>query len=436
MTTHQQDTARLPEVLDGFDLTDQARWAAGIPYDLFARLRREAPVLRHPPGHMPDGDGFWVLTRYEDIALAADGDPVPFSAQGGGGRAGGGSHLEDLEIGVHAGVFLPMTDDPRHALLRTAFTPWTRPSEALVAQLRAAADELVAAAVAQGTCNAADLAERYAARAAALLLGVSPEDRPRVEAWAHQVCGFVDRRTGIADANARRVFAEIQSYAGDLLDDRRRAPRSDATSVLAAAELPEGLGQPPISAAERELNFLHLLMTGIEQPRNTLAGGLEGFLSHPAEWARLRADRGLLPSAVEEVLRWAPPNPFNRRTATRDVRLRDTLVRAGDKVTLWWPSANRDETVFADPDRFDIGRDPNPHLSFGRGTHFCMGDRFARVQIAAFLEALLDRAAELRPAGPASWAPVNKHTVVLDLPVEFLPAASATHHPADDRSQR
>ncbi|MFF4255939.1 cytochrome P450 [Streptomyces sp. NPDC001663] len=441
MTTHQQDTAthddgtrdtgRLPDVLGGFDLTDQSRWAAGIPYELFARLRRRAPVLRHPPGHMPDGDGFWVLTRHEDIALAAGHDPDPFSAQGGGGRTGGGSHLEDLQVGVHAGVFLPMMDNPRHELLRGLFTPWTEPTEPVRARIRAFATELVDEAVAEGTGNAADLAERYAARSIALLLGAEPGDLPQVEVWAHSVCGFVDRRTGVADDNARRVFAEIQSYARRLLAARREAPAADAASVLATAELPADGDQPPISDAERELNFLHLLMTGIEQPRNTLAGGLEGFLSHPGEWARLNADRSLLPTAVEEVLRWAPPNPFNRRTATRDVRLRDVLIRAGDKVTLWWPAANRDEDVFADPDRFDVGRDPNPHLSFGHGTHSCMGDHFARFQIGALLEALLDRVAELRPAGPPVWAPNNKHTVVLDLPVEFVP-----HRPADDRSSR
>lgn len=119
------------------------------------------------------------------------------------------------------------------------------------------------------------------------------------------------------------------------------------------------------------------------------------------------------------------PNPYNRRTATRDVELHGRLIRAGDKVTFWWPSANRDEEVFDNPETFDIGRTRNPHLSFGTGTHFCLGEQVARLEIGLFLEALLDRVAEVRLTGPVVYAPNNKHTVILDMPVELVPAVEA-----------
>ncbi|HEY2694285.1 MAG TPA: cytochrome P450 [Pseudonocardiaceae bacterium] len=408
-------TYRTRPATAGFDLTDQSLFAGGFPYGLFARLRRETPVFFHP-GPRPGADGFWVFTRYSDISLAAARDPGAFSAQGGASRVGGGSHLEDLEIGVLAGVMMPMLDDPRHALLRRAFAPALCLPDA-EARLRGFADDLVAETLAGGTFNAARLAERFAVRCVSALLGVPARDLPQLEYWAASVTGFVNRRTGEVDDDSRRVFAEILSYANALVAAKRVRPDLDATSVLARAELPEGHDQPPITQQEREVNFQHFLLTGVEQPRNTIAGGLHGFATHPDQWRELRADRALLPSAVEEVLRWAPPNPYNRRTATRDVQLRDQLIRAGDKVTLWWPSANRDESVFAGPDRFDVARNPNPHLSFGHGPHHCLGDEFARLQVRVLLEALLARVAEIDLAGPVRWAPNSKHTVVLDLPV-------------------
>ncbi len=404
-------------MIAGFDLTDQSLFANGFPYELFARLRRATPVFFHP-GPRPGEDGFWVFTRYADISLAAAHDPGEFSAQGGGHRVGGGSHLEDLEIGVLAGVMMPMLDDPRHTLLRKVFAPALCMPDAQ-ARLRAFAKDLVDETLAGTTFDAARLAERYAVRCVATLLGVPEQDQEQLAHWASSVTGFVNRRTGKVDDDSRRVFAEILSYANELVAAKRIRPDLDATSVLARAELPECVDASPITQPEREVNFQHWLLTGVEQPRNTIAGGLHGFATHPDQWRALRADRGLLPSAVEEVLRWAPPNPYNRRTATRDVALGDQLIRAGDKVTLWWPSANRDESVFADPDRFDVSRDPNPHLSFGHGTHHCLGDGFARLQIRVLLEELLERVTEIDLAGPVRWAPNSKHTVVLDLPVHF-----------------
>ncbi|NML53642.1 cytochrome P450 [Streptomyces sp. R302] len=413
----------LPAILEGFDLTDHAGFADGIPYGLFARLRAEAPVLRHPAGTLPDGEGFWVLTRHADIA-AASVDPV-YSSQGGGGRRGGGSHLEDLPFGGGlTGSVLAMMDNPRHDVFKHLLGPALATGVTrLEPELRALAAELADRAVARGRVNLVDdYTEPFSLRSVALLLGVPRADWPELEERVHAVLGFTHRATGRVDEASKAVYAGLRSSFTDLLKRKRKRPGDDLTSVLATGELPADSGQPPLTDLERETNASVLLVSGFEQPRNTIAGGLLAFAHHPDQWRELRKDRSLLPTAVEEVLRWLPANPYNRRTLTRDVELHGHLMRAGDKVTLWWPSANRDETVFPDPDRFDIRRDPNPHLSFGHGVHYCLGDSFGRLEIRLALEALLDRVEEIRPAGPEIWAPNNKHTVLLDVPAELVPA--------------
>lgn len=415
VTTNDTAQDPAPAALGGFDLTDQSRFAGGVPYDVFARLRREAPVLFHPAGQMPDGEGFWVLSTHEDIAFAA-ADPA-FSAQGGGGRAGGGSHLEDLQVGVHAGVLLPMMDNPRHDLIKNLLSPAVtgKVAAALEDELRAMAAELVDKALAQGSCDfVTDVSEQFAIRAVALLLGAPRKDWDQLVAWGHEVTGFVDRRTGRPTESSQAVFGAMMAYTGGLLEAKRADPGEDLATVTAVGEVP---GDAPLTPLERASNIMLLLLTGGEQPRNTLAGGVLELARHPEQWRELRENRALVPGAVEEMLRWAPPNPYNRRTATRDVELRGSLIRAGDKVTLWWPSANRDEAVFADPDVFDVHRDPNPHLTFGHGTHYCLGDQVARLEMRVLLEELLDRVAEIEPTGPAVYAPSNKHTVMLDMPV-------------------
>lgn len=423
MTTTPR-SAELPAVLTGFDLTDHARFSDGVPYEVFARLRRQAPLLYHPAGvNSADGEGFWVLSRYDDIA-AVSADPA-FSAQGGGGRKGGGTHLEDMEIGVHAGVLLPMMDDPRHQVFKDLINPSLTGSTSLLDkdELRGHAAELVGAAAARGSVNLVDeLAEPLALRTVAGLFGAPEDIWGRLLTWVHGVVGLANRRTGLPDDFSRTTFMDMAGYFKDLLAAKRETPGKDFGSLLAHGRFPEDSGEPQLTAYEREHNFLVLLMHAYEQTRNVMAAGLLGFAEHPDQWRQLRENRSLLPGAIEETLRWTPPNPYNRRTATRDVDLHGQVIRAGEKVTLWWPSANRDETVFTRPDTFDIGRSPNPHLSFGAGTHDCPGGEAARLALVPLFELLLDRVAEIRLTGPAVHTPYNKHTVLLDLPVELLSA--------------
>ncbi|MFF3662127.1 cytochrome P450 [Streptomyces olivochromogenes] len=421
-TSHQ-----LPEVLGGFDLTDQSGYAAGLPYDLFARLRREAPLLYHPPGHSADGEGFWVLTRHADIAFVTT-DPA-FSAQGGGGRKGGGTHLDDMPVGVHAGVLLPMMDNPRHDAIKHLLTPAVtgRAVAALEERLRGLASDLVADAVARGNAEfVEDVSVPFALRAMAVLLGVPETDWELLTGWVREVLGFTNRRTGEPDARSAAVFRAMQEYFVEFVAARRGTPGDDLGALISAGDLPPATGLPPLTDAERAGNAALFLVTGFEQPRNTIAAGVQAFTEFPDQWRLLREDRALLPGAVEEILRWAPANPYNRRTAVRDVRMHGETVRAGDKVTVWWPSANRDEAVYDEPDRFDVRRTVNPHVSFGHGPHYCLGDEVGRLLIRMVLEELLDRAHEIRPAGPVRWGANNKHTVLLDLPVEFTADSQGT----------
>lgn len=398
---------RLPQVLGGIDLADAAGFAGGVPHELFARLRRAAPVLFHPCGPGRTG-GFWVLTRYVDIAAAA-ADPA-LSAVGGGGRRGGGTHLEDLPTGA----VLFMMDDPRHALIKRTL----RPSFIRPLPLVAHATELVDRAVSTGVVDVVSaVAEPFALHVVCELLGIPERDRPRLARHVRTVVGFTDRRTGRADSRSRATFAAIRRYFQGFISNKRGRPAADLGSVLAMGEVP---GDRPLSTNERELHATVSFVSGFEQLRNTIASALVAFAEHPDQWRVLREDRSLLASAVEEVLRWAPPNPYNRRTATRDLVVGGEHIRAGDKVTFWWPSANRDAEVFTSPEVFDVRRAPNRHLAFGAGTHLCSGAELSRAHLRLVLARLLDRVERINLVGPVVLAPNNKHTVLLNVPATFV----------------
>ncbi|HET9624588.1 MAG TPA: cytochrome P450 [Kofleriaceae bacterium] len=420
----------LPDVLDGFDLADQPRYAHGFPHRVFARLRAELPIFFHPGGKTADGEGFWVITRHDDL-IAAALEPT-FSSQGGGGRAGGGTHIDDLAPGVHAGTLINMMDDPRHQVLRDQVQPGV--DHAVLArlepELRDLADRLVAAAVARGTGDiVADLAGPFALRTALTLLGVPRHDRPRLAGWADISMGFDDRRAGKDTQRSQIARLAMYQYGSALFKTRTADPADDFISRVAHAVMPAESGQRQLSQYEREVFFPIIMGAGTESPRNAIAAGLHAMIEHPAIWRELRADRGLIPTAIEEMLRWSSPTPYNRRTANRDIEFRGAKIAAGQKVTFWWASGNRDERVFADAFTFDIRRAPNPHLAFGHGTHACLGPELGRLELRIMLEALLARVEAIAPSGQVVWAPSNKHTVVLDLPVAYHAVSPAPPAP-------
>lgn len=423
---HDDDASRgqpLPSVLEGFDLTDQARFATGFPHDVFVRLRREAPVVFHPPGQSSDGDGFWVLSRHADIrAAAAD---AALSSRGGGGRPHGGTHIDDARPEL-PGVLFNMMDDPRHQDFKNVMTPAVgrRALAALEAKLRPYVADVVSAIVARGSCDfATEVGAAIGGHAIALLLGIPRQDWPQFAEWTEMLMGFDDREAGRPTERSQAIHMSIYHYGCRLLAANKAEAGDDVTSLLARGELAGVPGEGPLTDLERQTCFCLMALAGTESTRNMIAAGVLALIENPEQWRALRADRSLIPGAVEEILRWTSPTPYNRRTATRDIRIHDTQIRAGDKVTLWWTSANRDEAVFADPFTFDIRRSPNPHLAFGYGSHACFGEHLGKLEMRVVLEAVLDRTEQLEVTGPVAWAGSNKHTVVLRMPVALAPVA-------------
>ncbi len=408
-------------LLDDVDLTDLDRFAAGFPHDVFTRLRREAPVYFHrPTQHTPGGEGFWVLSRYADVQ-AAGADAAAFSSQGGGDRQGGGTLIEDLPLGFAAGVLPNMMDDPRHRRIRNLVTSAVSPRAlaALDAELRARTISILDAIAERGGCDfVLEVAAELPLQASARLLGVPQEDRHRLFRWANATLDYDDRDLGAQSEKTRAAAAEMFAYGRRLIAEKRRAPADDMLSAVVHGRI-EGEGGEPEALTDLELQmFFNLLIAaGSETTRNSIAVGLMALIQYPDEWRALQADRTLLPGAVEEVLRWASSTPYNRRTATRELTLGGQTLRRGDKVTLWWASANRDEEVFTNPFRFDLRRKPNPHLAFGHGAHFCLGANLARMEMRLVFEALLDRFEENALAGPVEWTRSNKHTGVRHMPV-------------------
>jgi cytochrome P450 len=231
--------------------------------------------------------------------------------------------------------------------------------------------------------------------------------------WANVTLDYDNREVGQVDDRLARAQATMFDYAGRLLDTKRAAPADDLLSVVTHATV-DG---KPLTDIEQRMFFSLIIAAGSETTRNSIALGVAALAARPALWEQLRADRSAVPTAVEEMLRWASSTPYNRRTATRDVQMHGIRITAGDKVTLWWASGNRDAAVFADPHVFDIARNPNPHLAFGRGVHFCLGASLARMEMRVMLGALLDRVSALTPTGPIVYVRSNKHTGVRHMPV-------------------
>jgi cytochrome P450 len=388
------------------NLVDPDLYAHGDPFALWRWLRANDPVCWHEPTELP---GFWALTKYDDIR-AVYKDPDTFSSAGG-------ILLRPAVLGADpgGGRTLALTDPPRHRQLRAlvdgAFA--VRSVRALEADMREVASDVVSRAVERGGCDfVTDIAARVPLFVICRLMGV-----PKVD-W-EPIFGLTSRAFGAGDALDRRLaHLEILGYFEDLQRSRARDPQDDLVSVLATATIDGS----PLTQDEIILNCDNLLVGGTENTRIAASGGMLALLEHPAEWAALRSDPALLPSAVEEVLRWTSSATHIMRTAVRPVEIRGRRIEAGDAVTLWNPSANRDEDVFDEPDRFDVRRQPNRHLALGFGEHYCVGVALARAELRLLYDELLRRNVRIELDGE----PVRLSSIVVNglerLPVTFTAA--------------
>jgi cytochrome P450 len=409
-------------VLAEIDFTDLDNFDSGFPHHLFEVHRREAPVWWHAPtAHTPDGEGFWSVASYVET-LEVMNDAETYSSESGGERGGrGGTLLQDLDV---AGLVLNMMDDPRHARIRRLVTSGLTPR-----MVRRLEDELrrrtrvLLDAVGDGESVdfLVDIAAELPMQAICILLGVPQEDRylllQAVEA------GF-DIKEGDASGGSVDPYAaqtKMLEYGAQLVAAKRAAPTDDMLSVAVHATLAD-VDPPQLSDLELYSFFSLLFAAGSETTRNAIAGGLLALLEHPSDLDALRADLGLLPAAIEEMLRWTTPSPSKRRTATRKVELAGHTIEPGDKVLFWEGSANRDEAVFPRAMEFDMRRDPNPHLAFGHGVHFCLGANLARLEMRVMFEELLPAFSSYELAGPVEWTRSNRHTGMRHMPVRLTRA--------------
>jgi cytochrome P450 len=400
-----------------FDLTDLDNFANGFPHELFVVHRAAAPVVWHEPTeHTPDGEGFWSVASYaETYAVMTDAET--FSSETGGDRPYGGTLLQDMPV---AGVVLNMMDDPRHARVRRlvsmGFTP--RRIQLLDDELRRRT-RLLLERIDDGIAfdMLRDVAAELPMQAICILLGVPEADRHQLFEAVEYVFDFRDGRESFeSDDRTTEAQTWMFEYGARLIEEKRSHPVDDMLSVVVHAELPD---EDPSTLTDIELYmfFSLLFAAGSETTRNAIAGGLLALLDRPDQLAALQADPGLLPGAIEEMLRWTTPSPSKRRTATRAVELGGHAIAPGDKVLYWEASANRDELVFEHSMAFDIRRDPNPHLAFGHGLHHCLGASLARLETQVVFTELLSEFGTFELAGDVEWTRSNRHTGIRRMPL-------------------
>jgi cytochrome P450 len=411
----------------GADLTDLDLWARGVPYAEFARLRREAPVAWQDEA--APGSGFWSVTGYADI-VAASRDTATFSS------ARGISFEEPTDEDMLARRTIIDTDPPGHTKLRKIVSgSFTQRAVAVYAHFVEALTSRVldeALVSSGGPFDFVDaVAKEVPIRVLARVMGLPEASLDTFIDLGDRLIANTDPDVtdvvwGRDDTDAYRRFPFRSPYGKQLWDlgreiirDRLRHPGDDLLSTLLRAEV-DG---DRLSEVDLDNFFSILVIAGNETTRIAIAHAVLAFCEHPAQWERLRADPGLLESAVEEVLRWSCPTHFMRRTAAADTTVGGQPIRAGDKVVLWYVSGNRDDAEFDSPDRFDVGRSPNRHLSFGRGgPHLCLGAHLARLEVRVVLAALARRVSAFELAGPPKRIRSNFTNGLRELPVRVRPA--------------
>jgi len=376
----------------GIDLYSPASYAHGHPVGQYAWLRDNDPVHWHPE---PDGPGFWAVTRHEDVK-ALSRDTALFSSRPTIMIDDGSA----MDLGDHT-MMLTM-DPPRHTQYRKLVAP--RFLRRAVARLRPEIERLAAGIVDDvADRDEFDLVEDVAgllpSYVIAEMLGIPRQDG--VELYRLTETIHADPASQPEGAGVAAVF-EMFSYASGVWNAKRAHPGDDLASALVTAEV-DG---HRLDETDFNLFFLLLIDAGGDTTRNLVAGGMDALFEHPGERERLAADLELLPTAIEEMLRWTSPVIYMRRTATADTELGGRQIGAGQKVVLYYGAANRDPRAFDEPERFDVTRTPNDHVAFGGGgQHFCLGAQVARVEIETMFRQLLTRLPDLRKAGQTEWLP-------------------------------
>ncbi|WP_406229335.1 cytochrome P450 [Nocardia sp. NBC_01009] len=375
-----------PSIPAGFDFTDPDLWARGRPVEEFAELRRTAPVWWNAQPHGVSGfddGGYWVVTQLEDIKEISR-HPEIFSSTENTAIIRYQPQITREQIEVQRVIMLNM-DPPAHTksrrIVSKGFTP--RAVESLRRALTERAAAIVADAKRVGSGDFVELvASELPLQAIAELLGVPQQDRKKLFHWSNQMIGADDPEFA---GDAATAQLELTGYAWNLAEERRKCPAEDIVTTLVHADI-DG---EHLNSEEFAFFVILLSVAGNETTRNSITHGMKAFVDHPDQWQLYRERRPR--TAPDEIVRWATPVAAFQRTATRDVELGGQVIKKGQRVGMFYSSANFDETAFDDPFTFDILRDPNPHVGFGgAGTHYCLGANLARLEIDLMFNAIAD----------------------------------------------
>lgn len=418
------------------DLTDVDLFLRGEHHDAFATLRREAPVHWNERSW---GPGFWNITKYADVVRISV-DPATFISGNGiildndGRRTARERNLEGATGGGVGymdprGNMMIMTDPPRHTLLRQivnkGFTH--KAVRAMEPHLRGLVGRIVDEVIERGECDfVLDIARKLPLEVICEMVGVPEGDWEAMFDLTNRVLGFDDPEFAVADDQITvediQRSLELFQYMGTLIQERRKDPREDVLTVLVHTEVD---GQS-LNDGEIFLMFLLLIIAGNETTRNAASGGMLALMDNPDERRKLQQDPDIMPLAVEEFVRWTSPVMHFERTATKDVEVGGQLIKEGQEVTLWYPSANRDEDVFGESaGRFIVDRKPNEHIAFGKGEHFCLGANLARFELRVLFEELMARIPEMELAGEPERLRSNFIGGIKRMPVRYTPGPRA-----------
>ncbi|MEV1018920.1 cytochrome P450 [Streptomyces sp. NPDC050264] len=390
-----------PALPDGFDFTDPDLLQDRIPYQEFAQLRQAEPVRwieqeRGVSGF--DDAGYWAVTRHADVKYVST-HPEIYSSNLNTAVIRFNSSIQRDQIEVQKMIMLNM-DPPEHTRVRQivqrGFTP--RAIRSLEDALRSRARDIVTTALQQaGPDGSFDFVTNVAVelplQAIAELIGIAQDDRSRVFDWSNKMVAYDDPEYAITEEIGAEAAMEIVGYAMNLAAERKQCPAKDIVSRLVAAE-----DEGNLSSDEFGFFVILLAVAGNETTRNAITHGMHAFLTHPDQWELYKRERP--GTTAEEIVRWATPVVSFQRTATQDTELGGRKIKAGDRVGIFYSSANHDPEVFEDPDAFDITRDPNPHLGFGGGgPHFCLGKSLAVLEIDLIFNAIADAMPGLRLTG-------------------------------------
>jgi cholest-4-en-3-one 26-monooxygenase len=393
----------------------------GAPHDQFAWLRQHAPVYWHANGGDPAWPGFWAVTRHADVGYVSR-HPEIFSSSR---RLVLFGETPESEIEMQRLMMLNM-DPPQHTRQRgfvnRGFTP--RMINSLAKHIREICDTLIDEVIPRGEADfVTDIAAPLPLQVICELVGAPPEDRGWIFDLSNKLVGYDDPEFRHDPDEGMAAAAEIYTYADGLAARRRDQPADDIVTKLLQ---PDEAGEV-LSTSEFDLFFLLLTVAGSETTRNAAAGGMLALFEHPGQWQRLLADRDLIRTAAEEIVRWVSPVNLFRRTAACDTELGGQPIAEGDKVVVFYASANRDESVFVEPQTFDVGRDPNPHVGFGGGgPHFCLGRHLAALELRVLLTTVAERMPDIRLDGEASRLRSNFLNGIKHMPVRFTPSVPRT----------